>query len=38
VQGLSLAQEATLRKLGAVNTDEFFAPQLPLVKSYSVHS
>jgi WD40 repeat protein/antitoxin component HigA of HigAB toxin-antitoxin module len=39
VQGLSVAQETTLRKLGAVNTDELIAPRLPLVRhSYSIHS
>lgn len=36
VQGLSTPQEATLRKLGAVNADEP-APKSLLAKSYSTH-
>jgi WD40 repeat protein len=39
VQGLSIAQEATLRRLGATNTDELIVPRLPLIRhSYSIHS
>ncbi len=39
VQGLTMAQEATLKRLGAINADELITPKLPLVsRPYSVYS